>query len=539
MPVYTVELNGKTFDIEGPAEASIDQLRAAAEAYRPPESAPKENTLGQEFGRQAGLTARAAANVIASPLTLGGNILGKGINAASQAFGGPEVFQPSTQTFDTLLTKAGLPEAERPIEKFTQDVARTAPALAIPGGMGPQMAGNAIVGAGLAPAGEEALGAAGGATGGALGHVLPRVLAHGMPGISSQARHLMNTSGVQPTVGMSVPKLKAAEEFLTGVPLIGEVTRSARQRAINEFSTEAITRAVPGMPKAQLKGLSPFEQIDAANDRVSQMFYDTLPKVLPEASTGALAAVGGSSARAPSAASFANGYSKAMQNTYLTDQQREIVTRVFKDRGPKISGYTGEQLKTLDAELGEQIRKYQRGAGTSDLADALSELQLGLREGIELRLPPEAQGTLAAANKAYRELIALNDAASKTPEMTVTPQRLAKAMAARDKKPITRLSGAMAEYARNAEGVIPNTAGQRGISSPGLTSAIIGSGAAAYLDKLPFLLGTGLGAAAGSTRPVQATLTGNTAVQRALRSKLSSTMPILPALSGAAFREDE
>jgi hypothetical protein len=534
MPVYTVELNGKTFDIEGPAGASIAQLKAAAQAHDASSSAPKENTLVQEAGRQLGLSARAAANVVASPLTLGGNFIGKTVNALA----GQEVFKPSTDVVDAWLTKAGLPQAERPIEKFTQDVAKSAPALAIPAGAAPQVAGNALVGATLAPSGEEATGAAGGAFGGLLGHVLPKAISKGLPGVSPQARQLMDTTNVQPTVGMAIPRLKAAEEFLTGVPLVGEAARSARQRAIGEFSTEAISRAVPRMPAGQFKGKGPFEQIDAANDYVSQMFYDTLPKVMPEAPSGAYSGLGGSRL-SPSAASFEAGYQKALQNSYLTDAQRDIIKRVYADRGPKISSYTGEQLKTLDAELGEQIRKYQRGAGTSDLADALAEMQLGLRQGIEQRLPPDMQGTLSEANRAYRELIALNDAASKSPELVVTPQRLAKAMAARDKKPVTRLQGPTAEFVRGAESVIPNSPGARGISSPGLTSAAAGTGLALLFDKLPALLAAGGGAFAGSTRPAQAALTGNLALQRALRRQLETSPTILPALTGAAFREDE
>lgn len=551
MPIYTVEHNGKVFDIEGPAGATPEQLQAAvggsapsavspnATAATETASGPAQNTLGQEAMRQGGLGLRTAANVVASPLTMGGNLIGKGLNAANAMLGGdPNYFKPSTETFNKGVTALGVPEATRPIERFTQDVAQSAPALAIPGGLQSQIAGNALVGAVQAPQGQETVGAAGGAFGGMLGHVLPNALSRGMPGISKEARKLMDTSDIQPTVGMAVPRLRALEEFSTGIPILGEATKAARSRAIGEFSTEAISRAVPTLPKAQLKG-SPFEQIDAANDHVSSIFYEVLPKVKPEATTNAMGAAAGATPLAPSAKKFTEGYAAGKANNYLTDAQQEILDRVYKNHGPKISSYTGEQLKTLDAELGEQIRKYQRGAGTSDLADSLSKLQLGLREGIEARLPQEAQGELAKANRSYRELIALNEAASKTPEMAVTPRRLAQAMAARDKKPITKLTGDTADFVRGAEGVIPNSAGARGVSAPGMASALAGTGLAAFMGKLPFLVGAGAAGLGGSLRPAQSAMTGNLALQRALRARLERAPSVAPAVGGSLFRKDE
>jgi hypothetical protein len=516
------------------AAGNISDATAATETATETASGPAQNTFGQGAKRMLGLTARAAGNVLASPLTLGGNVLGKAMNAIA----GKEVFQPSTDVVDAWMTKAGLPQAEQPLEKIAQSMARSAPAVAIPGGYLNQVLGNAAIGAADTPTGQETQGAAYGALGGGLGHVLSKALGHGMPGISKEARQLMDKTGIQPTVGMAVPKLRALEEFSTGIPILGEATKAARGRAIGEFSTESISRAVPTMPKSALKG-SPFEQIDMANDHVSSIYYDVLPKVKPELPTNVMGGAQGAAQAGPSAKAFEQGYVQAKANNYLTDAQQEILDRVYQNHGPKISSYTGEQLKTLDSELGEQIRKYQRGAGTSDLADSLAEMQLKLREGIELRLPPAEQGRLAGANRSYRELIALNDAASKTPEMTITPQRLAKALAARDKKPITRVSGDMADYARSAENVVPNSAGARGISAPGLASAVAGTGLAAFTGKLPLLLAGGGVGALGATRTGQAALTGNTITQRVLREWATKNPGLAPAVGAAVLNRNE
>lgn len=523
------------FEFRARAEAERNARMSAPPDIRSDATAATENTSGSALNaalRQLGLTGRAAINAAASPVTLGGNVLGKAANAIA----GREVFKPSTEVLNAYLTKAGLPEPETGIEKFTQDIARTAPAFAVPGGFLPQVAGNAAIGAADAPAGKELSGALWGSAGAGAGHALTSVASRGLPGVSHEARQLMDTTSVQPTVGMAVPKLRAAEEFLTGVPGLGEVTKAARRRAMNEFSSDMVHRAVPDMPR--VSG-SPFEQLDAANDHVSSIYHNVLDHVRPEARTPGLSAAGGPTSRTASEQAFATGLERALDNSYLTDAQREVITRVYNDRAPNLASYTGEQLKRLDTELGERIRSYQRGAGTAELANSLQELQLGLRQGIESRLPAEQQGRLASANRSFRELIALNDAASKSPEMVITPQRLSKAMSLRDKKPISRLQGPTAELARTAEAVIPNSPGARTISSPGLTGLVLGTGGAAYIGALPQLVAGLFAGTAGATRIGQSTLTGNTMLQRALRRQLQSGHEIAPALGAAAATQYE
>lgn len=493
-------------------------------------------TTGSEFGRQGGLLTRAVANTVASPLTLGGNAIGKALNVPIRAMGGPEeYFKPSTDILNRGLTTAGLPQPETGVEKFTQDIARNAPAFAIPGGLGPQVLGNAALGAADAPAGSELEGGMWGAAGGGLGQTIGKLLSRGIPGISKEARQLMDTTDIQPTVGMAVPKLKAMEEFMTGVPLVGEFAKGSRQRAINEFSDAAIAKAVPGAPK--VSG-SPFEKLDAANDYVSSIYHDVLPKVGPEVPRPP---VGNQLTPSPgvSAQSFADGYAAARQNNYLSAPQLDVLDRVYNNHADKISTYSGEQLKMLDSELGEQIRRFQRSPTTAGLADSLQQIQLGLRTGIEARLPAAEQGRLASANKSYRELIALNDAASKSTETVVTPRQLTKSLALRDKTPGTRLRGELPEFARDAAHIIPNVAGTRGYSSPGLAGAILGTGAATFTGHLPTLAVASGAAGLGSTRTGQALLTGNTALQRLFAARAAERLRLLPASGAAMFNPNE
>ena len=133
---------------------------------------PATNTVGQEAGRQAGLTVRHLVNAAASPLVIGGDIIGKGINAVT----GRETVKPYGPILNRALTSLGLPEAERPIERFTQGMAESAPSVALPASLPAQVLGNAAISAAQAEPGEELSQAAYGAAGGAAVPVLGKAL---------------------------------------------------------------------------------------------------------------------------------------------------------------------------------------------------------------------------------------------------------------------------------------------------------------------------------------------------------------------------
>lgn len=105
---------------------------------------PRTNTLGQEAARQGGLTARYLVEAAASPLVIGGDLIGKGINALT----GQETVKPYLRVLKQALDKY-LPTPERPLEQFTQAVAQTAPAAALPASLPAQVGGNAAIGAAL------------------------------------------------------------------------------------------------------------------------------------------------------------------------------------------------------------------------------------------------------------------------------------------------------------------------------------------------------------------------------------------------------
>lgn len=131
--------------------------------FAPPAQAPT-NTIGQEAKRQGGLFLRQAINAAASPAVL----IDKAVGKASNVFG-HQVGGTLGEDLNAKLTGLGIPAAERPLEKLTQNVAESAPAFALPATLPAQFAGSAAIASAQAKPGDEVSQAwLGGALGGAV-----------------------------------------------------------------------------------------------------------------------------------------------------------------------------------------------------------------------------------------------------------------------------------------------------------------------------------------------------------------------------------
>lgn len=403
---------------------------------------------------------------------------------------------------------------------------------------------------------DRSSGAAMGAVGAGVGNVLSSAITRGLPGVSAKARELMDTTNIQPTVGMAVPKLKAIEEFSQRVPIVGEFTKSARNRALNEFTEVGVRRAVGDDifdAIASKGGRTSEELLDAANDYVSSRYDRVVPFLQP---------------KMDHLESMAKAYHEAMARPYMSELERSAMKRVFEPllrpvheldaimRNPLATAeqkataaqtvlsrspygnFTGKDIKQFDSELGAQIRKYHRSPATEDLGDAMYSVQRGLRDSIERNLPEDLQGIMGTANQGYRDLVAINKAASQSATGQFTPRQLNKAVAARDKVEPTRTRGGLAEFAKDAQTVLPSTIADPHYSGAGLAGGLLGFGGAAMLTNLPTALAVGTGIGVGSLRPAQAALLGNTRLQKLIAERLRQ-YPIQGAAGAAAMNSEE
>lgn len=131
MPIARFQMqDGRVARFEVPEGTTPEQAQSMmqqalptipSEAQQSPK--PQERSLGQEFLRQAGLTARAGVQGVAAVPGMVNDALGAGYNAVADTVGIPGYrFGNTRDAIDAALTKAGLPEPETATERVVQDV---------------------------------------------------------------------------------------------------------------------------------------------------------------------------------------------------------------------------------------------------------------------------------------------------------------------------------------------------------------------------------------------------------------------------------
>ena len=142
--------------------------------------------------------------------------------------------------------------------------------------------------------------------------------------------------------------------------------------------------------------------------------------------------------------------------------------------------FTGEMLKQLDSEIGQQVRNLQQSSNAADrtAAPAWREIQQSLREAMELGQPDKLKlEKLKQANKAYVHLLALEKALLPGAD-TFTPRRLAAQLdkAEISTGPLRDMSNAMTATLPN---VVPNSGTPERLLLAAVPGVLFGGGAVA------------------------------------------------------------
>lgn len=321
--------------------------------------------------------------------------------------------------------------------------------------------------------------AAVGGAAGVGGHALAKSIGQAVTP-TTQAKALME-QGVQPTVGQAHGGvLNTLEQKLTSVPFVGDAVNYARNRASKEFEQRVLERVAPGA-----------KNVDEANAYASKLYDDVVPSLRPTKQM---------------VLNIQDAERNALNNPELTDQGKQILSGLVQKHFANAGQLVGPALKNVDSELGYLARKYAGGDPASrTLADEIYNLQQAFRTGLESGLPADLQGKLQVANKAYRELIPINKAASSRADERVMPRALQKAMARQQRTDVTRMRPD--ELVDSGVAVLPSSVPDSGTAGRVMLGAggLVGSSA---LGMLPAYLGAGAGAYAGAQRPVQKFLTG-------------------------------
>lgn len=381
-------------------ELTIEQKRAIALAQarlRAEQTAPAETDLADKY---AGQDVNGMGTVMR---TLGG---AKGAWDRA-AMGLKGVFTDLTPEDKALLeqgrafeSKAGAPAT---IGSIGADIAMSA----APGGLVTKAASKApLLARALAEIGygagygaltspeDRAGGAVGGGAGTAFGMGVNRVLGGvAKPFVSKDAQALMD-QGIQPTIGQAIGGVvNTAEQKLKSLPLVGDVIRNARGRAVNDFNEKAIQVANPAS-----KGFGD-EALTATREALGNKFDDVL-RSIPQLNlnTGAIK-------------TFAvNAVDDQALNLANNSKQKVLayVQKNLLDHSGSMDGETAQRIGS-DALKAAQRWKYSTNSEEKAMGSALEKITNEWRDSL-VKAAGKKGPELREAQEAWRAFIPVDRA---------------------------------------------------------------------------------------------------------------------------------
>jgi hypothetical protein len=227
------------------------------------------------------------------------------------------------------------------------------------------------------------------------------------PILQSPAVKKLLEAKVVPTMGQAADEasvmgrmVKGVEEKLQSVPIIGDVIKNARRRAVEEFNLAALRQASPGVTKIGREG------VQQAEEQIGQKYDDALSMF--------------TNGVAPDLA-FVTKAQDITKNSGLLlgrDQIRQF-NAFLKDKITDVSAKNGgtlpaELAKKIDSEIGGKARELASSSIQSerDLGKAFGSLQREMRDLFTRSAPtPEANALLNEANGQWAQFVRVQKAA--------------------------------------------------------------------------------------------------------------------------------
>lgn len=249
-------------------------------------------------------------------------------------------------------------------------------------------------------AAQAGMGAAAGAAVPAIAGGMARVI---RPQTGAAATRLLE-EGVSLTPGQILGgSAKRIEDAATSIPFVGDAIKTAQRKGVETFNEAAINRALAPIGEKLPKGLrAGREAVEYAADRVKDAYDALLPTMRGELDQTLRAEIA--------------GVKRLGKN--LPKEQRgqldRIVQREILDRFTPSGKASGETLKVIESELSKNQKIFQRSENydTRKLGESVQELQASLRRMFE-RVNPDKSAELAKANRAYANLVRVQDAAGR------------------------------------------------------------------------------------------------------------------------------
>lgn len=307
-------------------------------------------------------------------------------------------------------------------------------------------------------------------TGGVTQPLLGPIARAAQRGQSPDVSLLMN-EGVNPTAAqIAGGGLRATEDMLRSVPVIGAVATRNQRKALEQFNEAAINRAVTPVG-GSVKGSGRDAVVDA--QRILDGAYD-------RARTAVVNPVDFDPAFVSQLAdldTLGAGLTEQMQSKLRGFMTKNIGARLNTGR------VTADEFKTIDSALSQQISKFGRSQDPAqqEYADVLREVQRGLNDQMA-RTNPDAATLFRQADDGYRHLVIVENAtnASSAPNGVFTPHQLHVAARAADdsvrKRDTIRGTATFADLAQAGQNVLGNQYPDSGTAGRVMLGAALGGG---------------------------------------------------------------
>lgn len=337
---------------------------------------------------------------------------------------------------------------------------------------------------------DRTSGAVGGAVGTAVGMGANRLIGGAIkPFVSKDAEALM-AQGIQPTPGQAIGgAVNTAEQKLKSLPLVGDIIRGGRNRAVNEFNEKAIQTAVPSAT-----GFGD-EALTAARETLGKQ-YDSVLNNLPSIQVDKTAIL-------QAAKQAVGDPALALSN----DSKKFVMDYVRKNLLDRTANLNGQTAKSIESDFAKAVARKAASSNAEDraIADAMRSIQQGWRQSLTQAAETVAPGSgtaLREADAAWRAFIPLDRAAAYRGNQNIasnevagrfTPNALRRSLEASDQSQFNNATRAMRggnapfqqlnTLTRQAEGVLGDSVPDSGTATRLMWGlGALGAGSAAGVD---------------------------------------------------------
>ena len=302
---------------------------------------------------------------------------------------------------------------------------------------------------------------------------------------------LLRKEGVRPTAAqVAGGTAKTVEEQLRSVPLLGHAITHQQGRALREFNTAAINRAVA--------------PVGGKVNAFGQSGVDQAHRVLDQAYDAARARLQGPVLVTSNMRAGMDGLRQ--QADLLTDPMRDRFIREL-DRGigarMQAMSISPDDYKVVDSTLGRLARSYGKSQDPTqrELSQLFAGLRTTLREGLEAQ-NPDAAALFRQADAGWANLRVVEDAANRAANNAgvFTPGQLTMSVRAADDSVSRSATARGGARMQDLAGAGQNVLGNKYPDSGTAMRSMLGAGGLGYgiADPAGALgVGAGLGTAAG------------------------------------------